>query len=487
MDATKEDEKEQIDIEEKEVEKSNEKTSEKTKEESAEENEIEQILGDIEHQEDKKNTYIKYRIINNYGVMAGDDARFENIRIKDQERKKGSQKLGNIFQDKEELNNWLEENYESYSMALMISVAAFNTQPYIWLVQAADRLFQAFNHKKDEEARTYGMTDILSRFGAEICQGEINTYTGITPVEVVHLTEEGYKEKILKFIWKECPQLQDKIIFWLESYSMQKPVVMARAAVEVIGLLVCWDYYFFQNNMLNRIHDEKSIHTDMLIAQIVIALDKEEMYQKNIYNLLQAWSKERRVHYLLTGLFVCVGAEDKNDILENMVERYIQKTMEEIRDNEAREYLLLVYDFFAVGMRAFTFYRIMVEKLYALVQERVTPREKKAVCRLFLVLFSVDISLARIENKEEAIFIKLCMVKHDVSFKILFLWQMVWQCRDYRGWFYRLMAHYDVKINKAGANCCSVDRFIDKAFSDVCTEDMRKDISSKIHRRAGNE
>ncbi|MDE7417945.1 MAG: hypothetical protein K2N44_16855 [Lachnospiraceae bacterium] len=487
MDAKKEEEKEQKEIKEKEAEENDGKEKGEINKKAADENEMEKIFDEIEKQEDKKDTYILYRTINNYGVMAGDDARFENITIRDQARKKGARKSGNIFADKEELNNWLDENYESYSMALMISAAVFETQPYIWVVQAADRLFQSFDHNKEEDVRAYGMTDLLSRFGAEICQGEMNTYTGITSVEVVHLTETEYREKILRFIWKECPQLHDKIILWLESYSMQKPVLMSRAAMEVVGLLVSWDYYFFLNNMVNKIQNEKRIATDMLIAQIVIALNRDETYQKNVYNLLQVWSKEHRIHYLLTGLFVCVGLKDKNDILENIIERYIQNMMKEICDKNLGEYSSFVYDFFAVGMRAFTFYRILVEKIYALVQEGVTPREKKDICRLFLYLFSTDISLARIEDKEEAIFIKLCMVQHDVSAKICLLWQMVWQCRDYRELFYLLLARYDVKINKAGTGCCSVDRFIDKAFGAVCTKEMRNDISSKVHRRAGNE
>lgn len=483
MDTCKEDEKEIKSGEEKCDGKEEEKFGEQTEDEK----EIKKFLDEIGQQEDKKNTYILYRTINNYGVMAGDDARFEDIRIRDSEKKEGNHNSGNMFDDKEELNNWLEENYESYSMALMISAAVFDSLPYIWVVQAADKLFRSFKHDKEEEVRTYGITELLSRFGAEICQGEMNTYTGITPVEVVHLTETEYRERILRFIWKECPRLHDTIIYWLESYSMQKPVLMSRAAMEVTGLLVSWDYYFFLNNMVSRIQEDKNIATDMLIAQIVVALNREEMYQDNIRNLLHVWSKEHRLHYLLTGLFVCVGLEDKKDILENIIKQYIHKMMEEIRDRASGEYLSHAYDFFAVGMRAFTFYRILVEKMYALVQERNTLSEKKDICRLFLLLFSTDVSLARIEDNEEAIFIKLCMVQHEVSNKICILWQMVWQCRDNRELFYRLLARYDLKIYKAGAVGCSIERFINKALGAVCTKEMRSDISSKIHRRAGNE
>jgi hypothetical protein len=486
MDTSREDDRERKEIKDEE-QKNEGKEEEKSGGQTAEEEEIKKFLDDIGHQEDKKNTYILYRTINNYGVMAGDDARFEDIRIRDSEKMKNSRKSGNLFDDKEALNNWLDENYGSYSMALMIAVAAFDSLPYIWVVQAADKLFLSFKHDKEEEVRTYGITDLLSRFGAETCQGEMNTYTGITPVEVVHLTEAEYRERILKFFWKECPQLHDTIIFWLEGYSMQKPVLMSRAAMEVTGLLVSWDYYFFLNNMVNRIRDEKNIATDMLIAQIVAALNREEMYQKNIHNLLQVWSKEHGLHYLLTGLFVCVGLEDKKDILENIIERYIRRMMEEIRDNKFGEYVSHVYDFFAVGMRAFTFYRILIEKMYALIQERITLREKKDICRLFLILFSTDVSLARIEDQEEAIFIKLCIVQHEVSDKLCALWQMIWQCRDYRELFYNLLARYDSKVYKAGAGCCSIERFINRALGDVCTKEMRSDISGKVHRRAGNE
>lgn len=487
MDTNKEDEREQEEIKEKETDKTDSKEADRTEEKAVDEKEIEKILDGVEQQEDKKNTYILYRTINNYGVMAGDEARFENIRIRDPEGKKDARKSENVLEDERERHNWLEENYESYPMALMISVAVFDSKPYIWVVKAADRLFQSFGHKKEEEEQTYGMTDLLRCFGAEICQGEMNTYTGITPVQVVHLMKTEYREEILRFVWKECPRLHDKIIFWLESYSMQKPILMSRAAMEVTGMLVSWDYYFFLNNMVIKIQDEKSIDTDMLIAQIVIALNRNEVYQKNVYNLLQVWSKDHRIHYLLTGLFVCVGLEDKNDILEIIIERYIQNMMREIHNKKPGEYLLFGYDFFAVGMRAFTFYRILVEKMYAMLQERVTPRERKDICRLFLTLFSTDISLAQIEDKEEAIFIKLCMVQHDVRAKICFLWQAVWQCRDYRELFYTFLARYDRKINQAGTGCYSMERFIDKAFGAVCTKEMCSDIISKIHRRSGNE
>ena len=78
-------------------------------------------------------------------------------------------------------------------MALIIAAAAFDTFPYAWVVQAADRLFESFSHRGDEEKKQYGITDTFSRFGAKIYEGEMNTYTGRTPVEVVRFEERIHR------------------------------------------------------------------------------------------------------------------------------------------------------------------------------------------------------------------------------------------------------------------------------------------------------
>ena len=67
---------------------------------------------------------------------------------------------------------------------------------------------------------------------------------------------------------------------------------------------------------------------------------------------------------MLTGLFVCAGQKDKNDILETIISCYVDRTMEELQREKQGEYLQWESDFFAAGMRAFTFYRILIDKIY---------------------------------------------------------------------------------------------------------------------------
>ena len=203
--------------------------------------------------DDRKNIYVQYRIINNHGVMASDNAQIEKVYADGQEALKGVEKKAkrNLFSDENRRNKWLAENYETYPMALMIAVAVFNAMPYTWVMRAADALYESFENKRDKEEKRYGITEILSQFGAVICRGELNTYTGITPVDIVRLDKKTLRETILKYVWVECPRLQDVIMRWLEKQYMGKTISMKKIAGEVMGRLACWDYNYFLNNMVN--------------------------------------------------------------------------------------------------------------------------------------------------------------------------------------------------------------------------------------------
>ena len=199
-----------------------------------------------------------------------------------------------------------------------------------------------------------------------------------------------------------------------------------------------------------------------------------------------SWNRENNVHYLLTNLFICAELKDKNHILEDAISLYIRKAMDEIRESKKNGYLKNIYNFFGAGMRAFTFYRILIEQLYELIRNGVSAREKKNVCDLFLRFFTVDIDLSRLKEGEDAILIRLCQANNETSHKLCSLWQMVWQCRPYRQLFYCLMAQYDANISSSG-NTNSIETFVKKAIGSICTKEMQQDIYTKIRRRTKDE
>lgn len=437
-----------------------------------------------EEESDKKHIYIQYRIYNNHGVMTGDNANFESISLKDSAAFKGKKRNDSVFKDKNTMQQWLSDNYESYDMSLMIATAVFDTFPDTWIIQASERLFETFeNH--EETKRSYALEEILSQFEAEICKGEMNTYTGIVDINIIRLTKTEYQDQILKYIWQQYPQLQDKVMLWLQSFNAQTPTSMSKRALEIMGKLACWDYYYFLNKLIPRIAQDENILTDMMIGQIIIMLNCEKNYQYNIYNMLYGWRKEGRVHYLLTTLFVCSQLQDKNNILQDVIACYLQRTLDEMRDGKVSKYQLNLYDFLGVGIRAYTFYKILIEQLYDRIFANTSIRERRNVYGLFLRLFAIDISQSSPEKGDDVVLVKLCMVNHAAIDQICYIWQMVWQCNYYKKLLYNLMVRYDVKVYNTNSTY-DIERFINKTLKTIYTNEVRSDICNKIHRRAGN-
>ena len=57
----------------------------------------------------------------------------------------------------------MTENYEAYSLALMIATAVFDAMPYMWVVREAEVLYDSFENKNGKEEKRYGITEILSQ------------------------------------------------------------------------------------------------------------------------------------------------------------------------------------------------------------------------------------------------------------------------------------------------------------------------------------
>ncbi len=421
--------------------------------------------------------------INNHGgIVAGNKAKIEDVRFHAPDRDiKLDEEI--IFLDGSRFNGWLSENYASYSMALLVATAVFDSLPYTWVVRATETLYQKFGQKEEDE-KTYGLTGMMSQFGAVLCQGELNTYAGKFSVEIVSLIKEEYKETILKCIWRECPKLHDVIMQWLEDYIFDDQMTMSKRAAESMGRMLCWDYYYFLDKMVKRIQRENSLSTDMLIAQNILILSQEDVYEKNVNNLLYVWSKERNIHYLLTVLLVCTQVLDQKEILENVIHAYVDRVLQEIYTQTRGEYMRYIKEFYAVGVRSYTYYRLLIKQIYIRLCGEVFKKVKD-ICKFFIGLFAADLRFTQFKNGADAIFIKLCMTREEVSQQLCYIWQTVWQFRQYRQTFYDMMAKY---IRKTSPNCgIRLETFIKKVFGNICDEDVQEDICKKIHRRAKDE
>ena len=123
-------------------------------------------------------------------------------------------------------------------------------------------------------------------------------------------------------------------------------------------------------------------------------------------------------------------------------------------------------------MRDFTFYRMLIDKLYAVYQDVEGRRGKKEFYVLFLSFVVIDIGLLDKDSGEEAILMRLSYVKNSVREKLAFLWQMLFQSNDYRSHAYSILGEYYFLFSEEKADGL-LKKFLNGVFG------MRKSLSSQ--------
>lgn len=254
---------------------------------------------------------------------------------------------------------------------------------------------------------------------------------------------------------------------------------MFQRANIVIGMLAQEDYYYFVHKITKQFVAEKNSNMDIALAQIILAIDENEDFKRNVEILLNNWCSQREVHRLLTVMLSSLGRADRISCLKKSIDIFLEQILNCFCKDIENEFSENIVEFFAAGMRSFTFYRMMIDKVYEFSKE---SKLRKVVCNIFLILFLSDRLLACFEEEcfEEAIFIKLAYTSSEIRPKLCKLWQTVWQTSRFRPVFYAELGKYFVQLDQSMREQ-KIQQFVYAAFSEICTEEYTSDIVIKIN------
>lgn len=462
-----------------------EKTQECKENSQQEENVVlNNIIHSIENNKGNINFYFQYQkeYLSNSGVMIGDGAEFHNSNFGSGEKGNSSNgKTNNLIENTKLLNQWIIDHYHTIDLAYMVSCCVFYAMPYIWISEAADLLFLLLQKGEDNTERQLFSKQNIVEFGAEIYIDEINTNTGKTSIDFVRFSQKSDSDILLKCIWNSFPQLRDDITNWLKNFMLFGKNTMFRRSITILGKVAQEDFYYFSQDIVKSLHKEKNVLMDMALAQIILLLNKNKCYQKNIDNMIKNWSNDNQVHHLLTVILICLQNEDKVNILERAIRNYMRGVFESVLKNRENGFVECILDFYGIGMRKFSFYRIMIECFYDFANE---TKLKMAASNLFLTLFSIDTLYSHFDKDEkmEAILIKLTYHKNPVCSQLCKLWQMVQSVHSCRPAFYLRLGEYFVQIDEVERHEM-VKKFVIAALSDTCSDPFLRDIIGKIEKQ----
>lgn len=419
------------------------------------------------------------KIDNKSGIVAGDGATFGNIYI---QTGSGKKDFENGIADKpEQLEEWITEHYGQFDVVFLIACAVFHDMPYSWINDASEKLYDYLGEKEKNNEGKIARAQSIRTFGAEICQGTINTYTGQIEVECIRFSKKEQVNNILKTIWNEFSQMRRGLVLWLKKYIIKEKRIMSERARDVLGYLAGLDYYYFSHKMIEQIIQKRSVYDDLVLAQITVVLYQQTQYKSNLDNMLKNWAKLKNAHYLLTTMLVCVIVEGQNECLQYALHTYIIELFNAIQQRKDNEFRQNMLSFFAVGTRKVVFYRILIEELYKMAQQNNSVQGRNDMCTLFLELFCVDVMLSRFDEgvEDEALLVKLVSMRCNFRGRLCFLWDMVWRKTKYRMAFYDVLGQYFSLIPRQERKK-KIRFFVNAALRGQYSEQNCTDFISKI-------
>lgn len=432
----------------------------------------------IQNNKGNINIYFQNReYFTNNGVITGDGAQFQNVSFGKQQNQPAERTENNYVEDSEKLQNWMSKNCNNIGFSYLIACAVFHSMPYIWISEVAEELNLILN--TTEEIKEIFVQKRITEFGAEIYKDTIVSNMGKSELDFVRFERVDYPEIILKCIWNGFPQFRENIINWLKNCILHKRNSMFQRANLVISVLAQEDYYYFAHKITKQLVSEKNSNMDIALAQIILEIDENENFKRNVEILLNNWCGQKDPHRLLTVMLSSLGRADKKSYLTKAINLFLKQILNCFHKNIENEFSQHIFEFFAAGMRSFTFYRIMLDKVYEFSRD---SKLRDEVCNIFLILFFSDRLLACSEGQcfEEAIYIKLAYTKNDIRPKLCKLWQMVWRTSKFRPIFYAELGEYFVQLDQSIREQ-KIKQFVYAAFSEICTEEYTSDIITKIN------
>ncbi len=429
------------------------------------------------------NFYVEYRNEINNGINIGDNATMQDINFHTQSTK-NSQKdnMLSLAKDNKKMSDWISRNYFKPAIALLITTAVFNEMPYNWIIEEKEKLYYYLVGKEKQVYEVEAVEKTLYEIGAEICDGEISDYAGKRNEKFIRYQDNEDANKIIGYIWIQFPNLKMPILKWFIKHIEAGRGIYVKRITDVMSLLALKDYSYFVNNIITYLYKKENVSVDITLSQILNEL--LESQRESVVSMLAHWSTQKRVHPLLTVLLVTRETDGGEKILRRAMNTYLHVVYYGDYKKE-EQFLIHLFDFFAVGVRKVVFYRILIEELYDLFFKEGWAENRYKNLDLFLSFLWIDIFLScgSDNKKEEAILVKMCVAENTVKNKLCQIWNKLWKTHVYRTEFYQILGEYYKQLENELLRK-RILMFLDMILGDGVSREKKYDIYIKIKKQS---
>lgn len=416
-------------------------------------------------------------IVENKGVVAGDNASFEDLQLMDWSENRDTYDKVHVKDESssrifalDEVKTWIKAHFGKYESAMLISAAVFHDMPYIWIKTNADTLYSKLemDEVEIESAKRKAKEDLLQEIGLISYNGYVVNNDGKVEMEFATFLDEQIPTDILKYIWNQYLDYRKILVEWVKLYAVWANVSQAKAATGALSIWAQEDFGYFEYRILDGLISEENL---VFVSNMLHLVAQNPQKQEKIKKKIKHFGSLEKSKYVMLALLV--GQFQKWDI-SPMIEKYLMKCIHEIGEIGGGEYIRNLPIMYALGQRKAFFYKAMVEALYKMR----TMVDKEKLNTLFYLLLESDMKLNHMEQQilSRMILVRMLFIDNGYKQYVEWLWKSAWNDRKIGIEVKALMKQYWTEmLSEDSEKRCEMNAFYRK----VCVNSKEAEVITK--------
>ena len=368
---------------------------------------------------------------------------------------------------------YLKANQQSSYCSLLIVLSIFENCQFDLVCEEAKILYLILSEEqreivndKDEIKIIYreqfeiSRQEAIEKFAVTFYQDNLITFGGKILTSFIGFSSSEHSGNILKCVFEEFISLRDKITAYLTKLICSEKIILYAAAINVIKKTCYINPEYFITGIVVRLLQNKSIPSDIAIAEILCSIAEHSKSTYNADKYLGFISEGNKdIHYYIITLLMCRTLSFKRDKIGKLINPILwelikQPIIESLYNNldlelhEKKDFINNIDVFFNIGNRYAEYYIALVTELYnIMISFKKTDTRRYFVQCTTLLFISEDYKASclnpeKSDKFKDLIFIRLVLRDSETAKKIVFLWSELLKNKDISPFVKQFLENY---------------------------------------------
>lgn len=355
--------------------------------------------------------------------------------------------------DSRKIYEYLKENRQSPYCAFLIALSIFEKCQLELVRNEAETLYGILAEEQREIIHPNGEHQIVQRESFEVSQKELTdnfglcfyndyliTFGGKIQSGFVRFASKKYSDNILRVIFMEFITLKNKIVGYLTQLICSEKISLYVAAINAIKKICDINPEFFISGIVTRLIKNKTIPSDIAVAEILCSIAKMSDDTYNAEKFLEAvYGKNKDVHYYITTLLMCKTLKYEREKIAKLIrpilceletQPHLEFTLKNINIElpEEENYIKNIGVFYNIGERYAEYYKALVYEFCRRLEGLKRSDPQRAYVYLVLILFIQEdynesyFNTDKPAKFKDMIFIRLVLRDKETADKLIYLW-----------------------------------------------------------------